>query len=137
MRMGSPVSASLVSAAVQVLALAWADDCGKKREMIRVVFFSVVCLSLALNAPILAQPSHYGDTGDNLGTWKWGSASPPQVDDFEEDDYDGTTWEQMYEDRLYEQELEKEDEPAALSLLNAPVKLWRFFWPQKDEDALE
>ena len=109
----------------------------KKMGMIRAVFFSIVCFSLALNAPIRAQPSHYGDTGDNLGTWKWGSASPHQADDFEEDDYDGTTWEQMYEDRLYEQELEKEDEPDPFSLLSAPVKVWRFFWPRKDKDTLE
>jgi len=114
------------------------DDCGKKIEMIRAVFLSFVCFSLALSAPILAQPSHYGDTGDNIGTWKWGSTSPRQADDFEEeDDYYGTTWEQMYEDRLYEQELEKEDEPDSFSLLSAPVKIWRFFWPQKDKDTLE
>ena len=106
--------------------------------MFQVVFLSFICFSLALNAPILAQPSLYDDTGDNLGTWKWGSTSPRQVDDFEdEDDYYGTTWEQMYEDRLYEQELEKEDEPASVSLLKAPVKIWRFFWPQKDKDTLE
>ena len=104
----------------------------------RVVLLSIVCFSLALNPPILAQPSHHDDTGDNLGTWKWGATSPNQVDDFEEeDDYYGTTWEQMYEDRLYEQELEEEDEPASLSLLNAPVKIWRFFWPQKDDDTFE
>ncbi len=121
-----------------MLALAWVEDCGKKIEMIRVVLLSLVCFSLALNAPILAQPSYYDDAGDNLGTWKWGSASPNQVDDSEEDDdYYGTTWEQMYEDRLYEQELEKEDEPASFSLLNAPAKIWRFFWPQKDKDTLE
>ena len=107
--------------------------------MARVVLLSLVCFSLALNAPILlAQPSHYDDTGDNLGTWKWGSTSPSQVDDFEEeDDYYGTTWEQMYEDRLYEQELEKEDEPASFSVLNAPTKIWRFFWPRKDDDTRE
>ena len=93
---------------------------------------SVICVSLALNAPILAQPAPYGDAGDNLGTWKWGSTSPPQADDFEEeDDYYGTTWEQMYEDRLYEQELDREDEPDSLSLLNAPVKNLAFLLAQK------
>ena len=118
--------------------MAWVEDCGKKVEMIRIVLLSFVCFSLVRNAPILAQPSYYGDTGDNLGTWKWGSTSPRQADDFEEeDDYYGTTWEQMYEERLYEQELEKEDEPSSSSLLSAPVKIWRFFRPQKDKDTFE
>ncbi len=107
--------------------------------MVRVVLLNLVCLSLALNAPILAQPPHYDDAGDNLGTWKWGSTSPRQADDFEEEDgYYGTTWERMYEDRLYEQELEKEDEGSpSFSLLSAPVKIWRFFWSQKNKDTLE
>ncbi len=105
--------------------------------MIRVLLLSVICFSLALSVSVLAQPSRYDDAEDNLGTWKWGSSSPNRVDDFEDDDYDGTSWEQMYQDHLYEQELEKEDEPASFSPLRAPVKIWRFFWPKKNEDELE
>ncbi len=105
--------------------------------MIRALLLSIICCSLALSVPVLAQPSHHGDTEDNLGTWKWGSSSPNRADDFEEDDYDGTTWEQMYEDRLYDQELEKEDQPASFSPLRAPVKIWRFLWPKKDADEPE
>ena len=105
--------------------------------MIHVLLLSVICFSLALSVPVSAQPSHYDDAGDNLGTWRWGSSSPNRVDDFEDDTYDGTSWEQMYQDRLYEQEFEEEDEPASFSPLRAPVKIWRFFWPKKDEDGLE
>ena len=100
--------------------------------MLRVILLSFVYFSLVLNLPILAQPAYGDDMGGNLGTWKWGSASPHQADDLEEeDDYYGTTWEQMYEDRLYEQQLEKEDEPDAFSLLRASAKLWRFLLAPK------
>ena len=97
----------------------------------------VIISSLCLSTLAAAQSSQYNSADNNLGTWKWGSSSSSRADAYEDDDYGGTTWEQMYEDRLYEQELEKEDEPTSFSLLSAPVKIWRFFWPKKDEDEFE
>ena len=105
--------------------------------MTRTLLLGFLCLCFLASTAVWAQPSRFGDAGDNLGTWKWGSSSSHSGDDFEDEDYDGTTWEQMYADRLYEQELEKEEHPASFSLLSAPVKIWRFFWPKKEEDEFE
>ena len=100
----------------------------------RTLQVTAICIGLLLSTSVAAQPSRSGDAGDNLGTWHWDTSSPRQADDFEDDDYAGTSWEQMYEDRLYEQELQKEDEAEPFSVLSAPAKIWRYFWPKKDEE---
>ncbi len=102
----------------------------------RILRLTSIGMCLLLSTSVAAQPSRYGDTGDNLGTWQWGKSSPRQTDADTDDDYAGTSWEQMYEDRLYEQELQKEDEAEPLSLLSAPAKIWRYFW-RKDDEAFE
>ncbi len=99
----------------------------------RILQVTCICICLLLSTSVAAQPSGYGAAGDNLGTWQWGTSSPRQTDADEDDDYAGTSWEQMYEDRLYEQELQKEDEAEPFSLLSAPAKIWRYFWPKRDE----
>jgi len=99
----------------------------------RILQVTTISICLLISTSVAAQPSGYGDTGNNLGTWQWGKSSPRQTDADEDDDYTGTSWEQMYEDRLYEQELQKEDEAEPIPLLSAPAKIWRYFWPKKDE----
>ena len=99
----------------------------------RILAVTCIGICVLLNTSVAAQPSRYGDTGDNLGTWQWGNSSPRQSDAEDDDDYAGTSWEQMYEDRLYEQELQKEDEAEPFSLLSAPAKIWRYFRPKNDE----
>lgn len=88
--------------------------------------------ALVLGPSVHAQPSRHDDAGDNFGTWTWGSSPPARPRDFPDDDYAGTSWEQMYEERLYEEELERESEPEQISPLRVPAKIWRFFRPEKD-----
>jgi len=99
----------------------------------RIVQVTFIGICFLVSTSVAAQQSGYGDTGNNLGTWQWGTSSPPQTDADEDDDYAGTSWEQMYEDRLYEQGLQKEDEAEPFSLRSTPAKIWRYIWPKKDE----
>ena len=95
----------------------------------------VVCLagSLILGPVAFAQPSRHDDAGSNLGTWTWGSSAPDRPRDVQDDDYEGTSWELLDEERRYEEELEREAEPEQISPLGVPARIFRFFRPKKDE----
>ena len=95
----------------------------------------VVCLvvSLVLGPVAFAQPSRHDGAGNNLGTWTWGSSAPDRSRDVQDDDYGGTSWELLDEERRYEEELEREAEPERISPLGVPARIFRFFRPKKDE----
>lgn len=95
----------------------------------------VVCLvgSFVLGSVASAQPSRHDDAGSNLGTWTWGSSAPDRPRDVQDDDYGGTSWELLDEERRYEEELERETEPERISPLGVPARIFRFFRPEKDE----
>ena len=95
----------------------------------------IACLltSLVLGPVAFAQPSRHDDAGNNLGTWTWGSSAPDRPRDVQDDDYGGTSWELLDEERRYEDELEREAEPERISPLGVPARIFRFFRPKKDE----
>ena len=95
----------------------------------------VVCLAVGLVfGPVaFAQPSRHDDAGNNLGTWTWGSSAPDRPRDVQDDDYGGTSWELLDEERRYEEGLEHEAEPEQISPLGVPARIFRFFRPKKDE----
>jgi len=95
----------------------------------------IACLltSLVLGPVAFAQPSRHDDAGNNLGIWTWGSSAPDRSRNVQDDDYGGTSWEMLDEERRYEEELEREAEPERISPLGVPARIFRFFRPKKDE----
>lgn len=93
----------------------------------------IACLLMSLGSVAFAQPSRHDDAGNNLGTWTWGSSAPDRPRDVQDDDYGGTSWELLDEERRYEEELEREAGPERISPLGVPARIFRFFRPKKDE----